>query len=182
MTERPPAPAEATPPPEPAPGPVTDTDTAPVWVMPDQGPGGTIPVALGNPTSRKPGPGGTGKSRGGGGPPESHGTAVAKPRPVSIASIKKRPMPIGDTDFVDAHKDYPPEAKRLGIEGTIKVRLVVDDKGAVTQRKLLTRLGYGLDELALKLAARLQFSPAIDTDDKPVSAVVVWTFHFTLPG
>ena len=102
-------------------------------------------------------------------------------RPLSVASIKRRPKPIGDTDFVDARKDYPPEARRRSIEGSIKVRLVVDEKGAVTQRKLLKKLGHGLDELALRLAAKLRFEPAIDTDDKPVAAVVVWTFHFTLP-
>jgi protein TonB len=91
------------------------------------------------------------------------------------------PQPIGDTDFVDATRDYPPDAKRLGIEGQVKVRLKVDETGKVASRSLVTRLGHGLDELALKLATRLRFKPAIDTTDKPVPATVVWTFTFTLP-
>jgi TonB family protein len=77
--------------------------------------------------------------------------------------------------------DYPPDARRLGIEGQVKVRLKVDAEGNVASRSLVTRLGHGLDELALRLAARLRFKPAIDTSDKPVPATVVWTFTFTLP-
>jgi TonB family protein len=63
----------------------------------------------------------------------------------------------------------------------VKVRLKVDETGKVANRSLVTRLGHGLDELALKLATRLHFKPAIDTADKPVPATVVWTFTFTLP-
>jgi hypothetical protein len=46
---------------------------------------------------------------------------------------------------------------------------------------LLNKLGHGLDELALERAKKIQFDPARDTDDKPVSSVVVWTFNMTLP-
>ena len=46
---------------------------------------------------------------------------------------------------------------------------------------LLNRLGHGLDELALKRAAEIEFEPARDTDDRPVTSVVVWTFTMTLP-
>ncbi len=176
-------PPQSTPTPEetePAPGPDDDLgEAAPVWVMPDQGEGGTVPVAKGTPTTRRVGAGGKGESTGGGGRPESTGKSI--PEPVSVASIKRRPMPIGNTDFVDAHKDYPEEAKRLGIEGSLKVKLVVDEEGRVADRELVNRLGYGLDELALKLAKRLRFEPAIDTEGRSVAAVVVWTFHFTLP-
>ena len=73
------------------------------------------------------------------------------------------------------------EAKRLGVEGQVKVRLKIDAGGNVAGRSLVTRLGHGLDELALKLAGRLRFKPAIATDDRPVPATVVWTFTFTLP-
>ncbi len=148
--------------------------------MPAQGPGGSIPVARGTPTTRRVGSDGTGKSKGGGGAPTATGTATI--RTVSVASLKRRPKPIGDTDFVDARKNYPAAARRLSVEGSIKVRLVIDAEGTVRQRKLIKKLGHGLDELALRLAAKLRFEPAIDTDDKPVAAVVVWTFHFTLPS
>ena len=73
------------------------------------------------------------------------------------------------------------EARQLGIEGAIRVRLVVDDRGKVTSKVLLNKLGHGLDELALERASRIEFEPALDSDDRPVSSVVIWTFSMTLP-
>lgn len=165
---------------EPAPGPPDPRPAAPVYQLPDQGEGGSIPVPEGRPPPRGPyGPGGKGPGTGGGG--GDQGTAPAPPPPVSVAAIKRRAKPIGDTDFVDARDAYPPEAKRQSIEGQVKVRLVVDANGAVVERRLVKKLGFGLDELAMQLATRLTFEPAIDTNDEPVRSVVVWTFNFTLP-
>jgi TonB family protein len=90
-------------------------------------------------------------------------------------------VPKGDYGYFDAGKDYPPEAKRLGIEGVIRVRLVVDATGKVQSAVLLNKLGHGLDELALRRARQLQFEPARDASDRPVTSVLVWTFNMTLP-
>ncbi len=143
--------------------------------------GGAVPVAVGS----KPGLGGSnstgkGKRTGKAGSGDELGGS-GRP-PVSVAMLKKRPVPIGDTDFIDARKNYPPAAKAKGIEGTIKVKIVVDTNGEVRgQPKLITRLGHGLDQLAIRLARKLRFRPAIDSNDSPVPATVVWTFNFTLP-
>src|SRR5262249_15615173 len=99
----------------------------------------------------------------------------------SVATIKKRAMPRGDFSYWDASKDYPPEAKALGIEGVIKVRLLVDEHGKVRSTTLLNKLGHGLDEMALKRAAVIELEPAKDNNDQPVSSVVVWTFNRELP-
>jgi protein TonB len=100
---------------------------------------------------------------------------------VSIASIKTKAKAKPGFDYFDARKDYPLEAKKLAIEGKVMVRLTVDATGNVTSTKLLTKLGHGLDELALARAKEIEFEPAIDSDDRPVASVVVWTFTFTLP-
>jgi len=131
----------------------------------------------------KPGRGGTGK---GGGKGSGDGTGDGSgsgppPPPVSIAAIKVPAKPKGDFDYLEIGKNYPPEAKRLGIEGELKARLVVDATGKVTSVRLLGSLGHGLDELATTQARKLTFEPARDTNDQPVTSVVVWTFTFTLP-
>ena len=174
------------PPPEPsdeppAPGPVISNDApAPVIRLPGIAPGGTgPPVAVGRPTGRRVGAGGTGKSTRGGGGGAPGGTGGPAPAPVSIASIKTQAKPLNPD--LDTGKLYPPEARRLGIEGIVQVRLVVDERGKVASRRLITRLGYGLDELAMQLATRLRFEPARDTADRPVRSVVVWKFSFVLP-
>jgi len=169
-----PPPAAPGPTGEPAPGWAVDTPNAdqPYQI-------GDVPVGQARaPTGR--GRGGTGGGTGTGGGGEEP-AATGGDGTVSVAAIKTMPQPIGDTDFVDATRDYPTDARRLGVEGQVKVRLKVDATGKVAARSLVTRLGHGLDELALKLATRLRFKPAIDTSDRPVPATVVWTFTFTLP-
>jgi protein TonB len=172
---------------EPAPGENTNDDVpAPVAAV-DMGadfmnPAAGVPVENRKPTGRNVGTGGSGTNTGGGGKDDSKTKAPPPPPPpVSVASIKTQAKPIGNTDYFNAGKDYPPDAKRLGIEGKVKVKLTVDDKGKVIKRVLVTRLGHGLDKLALKLAKKLKFKPAIDTNDDPVTSVLVWTFNFKLP-
>lgn len=146
--------------------------------MDDIAPAATgVGVAVGKRSTGHIGRGGTGGGTGAG---SGAGSAeIAKP--VSVATIKTRAMPRGDYGYFDAGKDYPSEARALGIEGAIRVRLVVDEHGKVKSQMLLNRLGHGLDELALKRAAEIEFEPARDTDDHPVTSVVVWTFTMTLP-
>ena len=137
-----------------------------------------VGVMVGKRSSEKVGRGGTGGGTGAG---SGSGSEDAPPKPTSIATIKKRAMPKGDFAYFKAGKDYPPEARQLGIEGKILVRLVVDETGKVRSTTLVSKLGHGLDELALARAKELAFEPAIDTDNQPVSSVVVWTFDMTLP-
>jgi TonB family protein len=175
-----PAPARA---PEPPPPPTTAPATAAsggeqVVHMDDVAPSATgVGVAVGKPVTGRIGRGGSG-----GGTAAGSGSGAGElPRPVSVATIKHRALPRGDYAFFAAGKDYPAEARALGIEGALRVRLVVDEQGKVTSRVLLNHLGHGLDELALRRAAEIEFTPATDTDDRPVTSVVVWTFNMTLP-
>lgn len=98
----------------------------------------------------------------------------------SVSTIKTRAMPRGDFAY-GLVKDYPAEARRLGIEGKIRVRLIVDERGVVTAATPLNRLGYGLDELAMRRATAIAFDPAKDAEDRPVRSVVIWTFDFAVP-
>jgi periplasmic protein TonB len=177
-------PRKADPPPDPVPPPVVppgppdpNSGGAPVVTMKDVAPSARgVAVRQGEPTTRRVGQGGTGTGTGAG----SGAGSAAPPKPMSVATIKTRAMPKGDYSF-DAAKDYPPQAKQQGIEGQIRVRLLVDASGKVAEKRLLNKLGYGLDELALARAAKFEFEPARDTDDRAVASVVVWTFTFTLP-
>jgi len=172
-----PPPAETEPPPPTQPT-SDNSGGAPVTTMENIAPSATGVAVAKGPRRNGTGRGGIGTGTGSG---VGAGSSDEAPRPMSIATIKKRAMPKGDFSYFDASKDYPPEAKSLGIEGVIRVRLVVDDTGAVKSAVLLNKLGHGLDELAMIRAKQIKFDPALDTDDKPVSSVVVWTFNMTLP-
>ncbi|MGE5181822.1 MAG: energy transducer TonB [Acidobacteriota bacterium] len=172
-SETPPPPIE--PPPSAPASP--DPGGAPVLKIDDLAPAATgVEVAKGPRTHGAVGRGGTGAGTGSG------NGGGAGDRPLSVAMIKTRAMPRGDFSYYDLGREYPSEAKQLGIEGDIRVRLVVDEHGKVASATLLPPgLGHGLDALALSRARQIQFTPAVDSDDRPVSSVVVWTFHMTLP-
>lgn len=173
------APEPATPPTPEPPDPTNHAPGgAPVVALDNIDPSlsGNVLVAKGKRNTSAIGHGG-----GGGGTGAGQGSGSAAAAPVSVATIKKRALPKGDYDYFDAGKDYPAEARQLGIEGAIRVRLVVDATGKVTQAVLLNRLGHGLDELALARARAIEFEAALDTEDRAVTSVVVWTFNMTLP-
>jgi protein TonB len=183
LTPRPPTPPKPPLPeaPPPAPGPEVDDPAAPeIKLDIPASAQGTMTAPQGTSATGVPGGkrGGTGHGRGGGGPPDADGSG---PRVASIASVKTPPAPDGDFDKVLLGKDYPADAKRLGIEGQVQVRLLVDDQGQVAQTRLLKGLGYGLDERAVALARKIRFKPAIDTNDAPVAMWITWSFNFELP-
>jgi protein TonB len=173
VTKPPPkaAPPDSAPP---APGP-PDEAPAPqrVYTLGD----GNIYVNPGSPTGTATGvPGGTGKGTGGGGAPGTTGTGG--PRPVALASVKSMPEAIGDYDY---DKDYPDEARKLGVEGEVLVRLLVDESGKVAEAKLARGLGHGLDQKALAFVRGIRFKPARDDTDRAVATRITWTVKFQLP-
>lgn len=171
------APRPAAEPPPPAVEPPVSTGGGPVVAIADLGPAatGTVGVAVGPRATGHIGRGGVGTGTG-----SAVGAGSGElPTPTSVATIKTRALPRGDY-YIDP-SSYPREAQQLGIEGTLRVRLIVDERGLVKSAQLLNKLGHGLDELALRRASTFEFSPARDTDDRPVASVVVWTFTMALP-
>ncbi|HEY2745693.1 MAG TPA: energy transducer TonB [Polyangia bacterium] len=102
-------------------------------------------------------------------------------QPVSELYIKT--MPDIDADACGRTIQYPAEAEQLGVEGDVKLRVELDDKGHVHGIKVLSGLGHGLDQAAMyALTHKCKFSPAIATDGKAVSYVIPsYVFHFEIP-
>lgn len=132
------------------------------------------PASSDTPTSTTP------PSRGPGSPaPSTSGAPIPLdrgPRPASAASIKTPPIFRGDRKPFNAGAEYPAEARGRNIHGKILVRLVVNEYGRVSSQALVTGLGHGLDELAMKYAAKFEFEPARDLDDNPVVCAIIWKF------
>ncbi len=175
-TVTPKAPPPKTPPPPSEPPPPAGPDTGPPSpqriVVKMDGQTYVNPGAEGGTATGRPG--GTGKGPGGGGPDGSTGTGKV----ALSTSVKVMPRPIGDYDY---SKDYPADALRQEVEGEVVVRILVDENGRVAQKKLVKRLGFGLDEKALAFAGELRFKPAEDDAGAPVATWIAWTFRFRLP-
>ena len=81
-------------------------------------------------------------------------------------------------DAPSGEENYPPEAKRLGIEGAVKLKLGIDENGKVVQVKLIERAGHGFDEAAVKAMRQARFKPAVTSDGKAVPCSIPWTYRF----
>jgi TonB family protein len=75
--------------------------------------------------------------------------------------------------------NYTERARRNGVQGSVTMRVLIDEKGAVSRVKVLEGLPDGLTEQALKAAYQLKFKPAMK-DGKPVPYWVGLTMDFNL--
>jgi protein TonB len=74
---------------------------------------------------------------------------------------------------------YPEEAKKAGIEGTVRLRITVDFEGRVVEVKVLSGPGYGLDEAAREALKRFKFKPAMKGGEA-VSTTITYNYTFLL--
>ena len=61
-------------------------------------------------------------------------------------------------DFIKSHLQYPEEALRNKIQGTVSIDYDIDVFGEVTAAKIKHGIGYGCDEEALRLVRQLKFA------------------------
>lgn len=75
---------------------------------------------------------------------------------------------------------YPELARDYAVEGTIVVRLKLDEVGGITEKKIVRSLGFGCDEAALEALTKLpRWNPA-RRGNKRVSGVVYVPLRFRL--
>lgn len=80
-------------------------------------------------------------------------------------------------EFVQA--DYPPEAKAQGLTASVKLSVVIDETGKVTDAQVPEPVGNGFDEAAIAAVKRFTFSPA-EVDFKPSPVQIEYVYHFVL--
>lgn len=176
---RPPVPDDAPPPP-----PVPDDAPPPPNAPPDPGArAGPVRLGISMSSTTTAGeyaaPTGNtlyGKAAGKGEDPEE-----GKPRlagryalPTQVTSL---PEPLG----CDIPKsEYPEEARRLGIEGEVALRLVVDEEGHVRDVKVMRDPGHGFGSVAQRSAkVYCRFRPA-KKDGEAVATEIPYTIRFEL--
>lgn len=91
------------------------------------------------------------------------------------------PVLLGQPSTAEMRSLYPEAARRSGIEGDVKLELLVSETGEVLEVKVLRPAGNGFDEVAERLVRRFRFRPAI-RGGRPVPARVPWTYKFRLEG
>lgn len=100
-------------------------------------------------------------------PPPS---APASPRPGTAAIAHSTPQP-----------EYPPLSRRRGEEGTVTLRISVDDHGGVAHVELIESSGFRrLDEAAVAGVRAWRFQPATEAGGAPIDSEVLWRVVFEL--
>ncbi len=83
--------------------------------------------------------------------------------------------------FIKQHLKYPKEALETKTEGTVRVEYTINYKGEVTDAKILTGIGHGCDQEALRLVKLFQFK--VPKNNKKLKVVFhkKINIHFKLP-
>lgn len=74
---------------------------------------------------------------------------------------------------------YTEEARRAGVSGVVRLRVVLGSDGKVRHILVLRRLSHGLTEKAIEAARQVRFNPAT-LGGRPVSQYVVLEYGFNL--
>ena len=105
--------------------------------------------------------------------PPSFGGA-AQPGTIQNAAGDKITAP---TPVYHPSPHYTREASKEKISGVVYLRIVVNDKGEVTDAKVTRGLGYGLDESAVKAVKSWKFEPA-RRNGIPITTAVMIEVNF----
>ena len=99
-------------------------------------------------------------------------------RPVPDVYIRTLPHAILEVNTADI---YPPDARALGIEGTVSLSVDLDDRGNVLGARIVKRAGHGFDEAALGAMKKFKFSPALTSDGRAVPyRIASYQFRFSI--
>jgi TonB family protein len=108
---------------------------------------------------------------------------------VPFGAEKLAPVPL--LDVVRARQATPPrvlnnvnaefsdEARRAGVEGTVLIAFTVTEEGLPINPKIVTSVGYGLDENAIDSVRKYRFKPAM-MDGIPFSVPITVEVSFRL--
>jgi protein TonB len=107
--------------------------------------------------------------------------APAPPGPPAFAPVPENYIAEWPHVLHEVKEEMPPEARRLGLEGAVMLRVNLDRHGVVRAVRVVKKAGYGFDERAVKALYQFKFSPAIDKNGQPADFVIPYLYRFTSP-
>jgi periplasmic protein TonB len=111
--------------------------------------------------------------------PQAYAAEGTRPfTPVADIYIAQQAKVIFEVNSADI---YPTEAYKMGIEGTVTLKVDIDENGEVLRVKVVGKAGHGFDEAARDALRRFKFSPARGSDGKPVPVSIPYRFTFDMP-
>lgn len=99
---------------------------------------------------------------------DAHEPAVPVKEVDTLAVIKGKPRP-----------SYTKEARRLGIQGFVTVKVLLSARGEIARVRVVKGLRAGLTENAIRAACKMEFKPATK-DGQPVAQWLTAEYVFRL--
>jgi TonB family protein len=100
----------------------------------------------------------------------------------SIQDTSANTQTLGPTLLYMAPAEYSTEARRKKLQGTVHIRLLVDENGNPQHVTVVRSLGMGLDESAREAVKHYKFTPAVDpSTGKAIPATMNIGLQFRLP-
>ena len=93
------------------------------------------------------------------GPPDPVEEDTPEAEPEIFVVVEEQPKPIGGMASIYKHITYPDMARRAGVEGMVVLEFVVDERGDVSDARIIKGVGAGLDEAALEAVNKVKFTP-----------------------
>ena len=84
------------------------------------------------------------------------------------ASVAYGPLPV-----------YPRSARAAEVETDVPVEIIVNERGAGIDARVMSHFGYGFEETTLEAIRRYRFTPA-QRDGRAVAVRMVWTMQYRL--
>ncbi|MDR3610971.1 MAG: TonB family protein [Ignavibacteriaceae bacterium] len=91
------------------------------------------------------------------------------------------PDPVGGMNGIYKRLVYPASAKENKIEGVVKIEMLIDKAGDVTESKILNDIGFGCGESAKITIFYTRFKPGLQRG-KPVKVRMIIPVIFKLPA
>lgn len=118
-------------------------------------------------------------SNGDGGPSTGSGTGDSEPErkddePIVVGGAVLKPEIL-----VKTQPRYTELARRAKVQGSVLLKAVIDERGIVTDLRVLKPLPMGLDQAAIDAVSRWRFKPAT-LHGRPVKVYFNLTVNFTL--
>ncbi|MFN3597739.1 MAG: energy transducer TonB, partial [Rubricoccaceae bacterium] len=107
-------------------------------------------------------------------PPPPPPPPVVPDEPEIFEVVEQDPVLIGGIEGLQARVQYPEMAQRAGVEGTVFVQFVVDERGNVVDPQVVRSPSPLLSEAALRAVRESRFQPGMQRG-RPVKV------RFTLP-
>ena len=90
-----------------------------------------------------------------------------------FVKVDEMPFPIGGIRSIAEKIKYPKDAKRMGIQGKVLIRALVNEQGLVDSVEVLQEIGYGCEEAAIDAVKKVKFTPGKKNGENIKSQVVI---------